>query len=163
MTKKKEGKKEDEQSWNYCLVFSTLLKVSGSFVVDLLIEYQRDIVYKLLALLCFVFLGAAPIPYQACQVACIARVTHPLDQFHKLTCTRQAISCILCTGPYSYCPINSLNKTIGIEYKISCVVGLIPRLAITASCPGCMTVAVCVLSFCSKYWVCANQLAMCIN
>ena len=43
--------------------FSTLIKVSGTFGVDLALQQQREVVCKLFELLCFVFLEAAPIPY----------------------------------------------------------------------------------------------------
>ena len=49
------------QVW-FSLVFSTLLKVRGTFRVGLALEYQREVVCKLFELLCFVFLGVAPIP-----------------------------------------------------------------------------------------------------
>ena len=57
-----------------CLVFSTLLNVSGVFRVDLAIEEQSDVVCKLFSLLCFVFLGVAPIPYVQ---AAILNLGHP--------------------------------------------------------------------------------------
>ena len=44
------------------LVFSALLKVSETYRVDLAIEQPR-VVCRHFAHLCFVFLGAAPIPY----------------------------------------------------------------------------------------------------
>ena len=43
------------------LMFSTLSKVSGTYVVDLTIEQQRDAVCMLFAVFCFIFQGAAPI------------------------------------------------------------------------------------------------------
>ena len=43
--------------------FLTLLKFSRTYRVDLAIESQRDMVFKLSAFLCFVLLGAAPIQY----------------------------------------------------------------------------------------------------
>ena len=59
--------KERERRWTklkfLCLVFSTLLNDSRTFRVDLALEQLRDVVCKLFALLCFVFLWAAPIPY----------------------------------------------------------------------------------------------------
>lgn len=45
------------------LVFATLRAVSGTNRVALSLEYLRDVVRKLFAILCFVFLGAALIPY----------------------------------------------------------------------------------------------------
>ena len=47
------------------MVFLNTIKVSRSYTVVLAIEYPRDVhvVYKLFALLCFVFQGAAPMPY----------------------------------------------------------------------------------------------------
>ena len=60
----KKNNKEDEQNWLFPrLVFSALLKVSGTYRVDLAIEWPREVVCRLFALLCFFFLGAAPIPY----------------------------------------------------------------------------------------------------
>ena len=44
-------------------VFSTFLKVSGTFGVDLELEWQREVVCKLFEPLCFAFLGAGPISY----------------------------------------------------------------------------------------------------
>ena len=49
-----------------CLVFSTLLRVNET--------YKVDVVCKLFALLCFIFLGAAPIHYA--QMA-ILNLPHP--------------------------------------------------------------------------------------
>ena len=40
------------------LVFSTLIKVSGTNRVDLALEYQREVVCKLFELLCFIFGGS---------------------------------------------------------------------------------------------------------
>ena len=57
------------------LVFSALLKVSGTYRVDLAIEWPREVVYRHFAFLCFVFLGAAPIPYVQ---AAILNLLHPL-------------------------------------------------------------------------------------
>ena len=51
--------------------FWALLKVSGTYRVDLAIEQLREVVCRHFALLCFVFLGAAPIPYV--QVAIIKK------------------------------------------------------------------------------------------
>ena len=47
------------------MVFSNIIKVSGTYMytVDLAIESPRDVVYKFFAFTCFVFHGAAPIPY----------------------------------------------------------------------------------------------------
>ena len=48
----------------FALGFFDLVKgYTGTYRVDLAIEYPRDVVCTLFALLCFVFLGAAPIPY----------------------------------------------------------------------------------------------------
>ena len=55
-----QKQKEEEQNRNFCFVFSTLLKVSGAFRVDLALEKLRTVACKLFALVCFVFLGAAP-------------------------------------------------------------------------------------------------------
>ena len=46
-----------------CSVFSTFIKVSRTCTVDLAIEQPRGVVCKLFSLICFVFHGAAPIPY----------------------------------------------------------------------------------------------------
>ena len=54
--------------------FSALLKVSGTCRVDLAIEKPREVVCRRFALLCFVFLGAAPIPYVQ---AAILNLLHP--------------------------------------------------------------------------------------
>ena len=43
--------------------FLELDKVSGTYTVDSAIEQPRDVVYKNFAFICFVFCGAAPIPY----------------------------------------------------------------------------------------------------
>ena len=60
--KNKERKMMIKLKYSY-LVFLTLLKVSGTDRVDLATRQQRDLVCsKLFELLCFVFLGAAPIP-----------------------------------------------------------------------------------------------------
>ena len=48
--------------------------VSGTYRVDLAIEEQRDAVCKLFVLLCYVFLGAAPISYGQ---AAILNLPHP--------------------------------------------------------------------------------------
>ena len=45
------------------MVFSNFMKVSGTYTVDLAIEKPRDVVYKHFGFVCFVFHGAAPIPY----------------------------------------------------------------------------------------------------
>ena len=47
------------------VVFSNLIEVSGNYTVDLAIELPRDVAYtcNLFALVCFVYHGAAPIPY----------------------------------------------------------------------------------------------------
>ena len=55
-----ERKKEEKFS---CSAFLSLRKVSRTYRVDLAIEQQKDVVCKLLAFLCFVFHGAAPVPY----------------------------------------------------------------------------------------------------
>ena len=62
MMEKKNRNQKKNKIGNSCLVSSTLINVSGTYRVDLAIEEQRDIVCKYLALFCFVFLGAAPIP-----------------------------------------------------------------------------------------------------
>ena len=59
----RKKKKEDEQKQVLHVVFSNGIKVSGTFTVDLAIEKPRDVVYKYFAFVCFVFHGAAPIPY----------------------------------------------------------------------------------------------------
>ena len=59
--RKKMNKIGALQVW-FFWVFSTLLKVRGTFRVGLALEYQREVVCKLFELLCFVFLGVAPIP-----------------------------------------------------------------------------------------------------
>ena len=59
----KRNKKEDQQNQHFHVGFSTLLKVSVTYKVVLAIELQRDVVCTLLFLLCFIFLGAVPIPY----------------------------------------------------------------------------------------------------
>ena len=46
------------------MVFSNIGKVSGTYRVDLAmqypkVQYPKDVVYKLFALLCFIFYGAA--------------------------------------------------------------------------------------------------------
>ena len=57
--KKKKEEEEDEQNWSfYVLVLLTLLKVSGTYRVDLAIEQQ--IVCKLFELLCFIFWEFVP-------------------------------------------------------------------------------------------------------
>ena len=63
--KKEERKKERrlERLKISRLVFSTLIKVSGIYRVDLAIESPKEVVYKLFVFVCFVFYGAAPIPY----------------------------------------------------------------------------------------------------
>ena len=62
-----ERKNEDERNWTKWtfsrLVFSALLNVSGTYRVDLAIEEPREVVCRHFTLLCFVFLGAAPILY----------------------------------------------------------------------------------------------------
>ena len=45
------------------MVFSSLIKVVRTFKVVLEIEKPRDVVYKHFTFVCFVFHGAAPIPY----------------------------------------------------------------------------------------------------
>ena len=45
------------------MVFSNLITVSGTYTVNLAMEELRDVVYKHLEVICFVFHGAAPIPY----------------------------------------------------------------------------------------------------
>ena len=42
-------------------VFSNLINVRGTYLVDLTIEWPREVVYKHFSLVCFVFNGAAPI------------------------------------------------------------------------------------------------------
>ena len=56
------------------LAFTTVLKVGLTFPVDLALELQREVVCKLLELLCFVFLRAAPIAY---VMAAILNLPHP--------------------------------------------------------------------------------------
>ena len=61
---RKEGRKKKMNKLKiFRFGFLTLLKVSGTFGVDLALEKQREVVCKLFEVLCFVFLGAAPIPY----------------------------------------------------------------------------------------------------
>ena len=110
--------KRKERRWTKLkflrLVFLTLLKVSGTYKVDLTLEQLRDVVYKLFALLCFVFLGAAPILYvqvailnlphpyvrstQTCQPSRIARVTPAF--IHILMLNRRI------------CPITRIQKLV---------------------------------------------------
>ena len=45
------------------LVFSTLSNVSGTFGVNIALENRKEVVCKFFNLLCFVSLGAVPIPY----------------------------------------------------------------------------------------------------
>ena len=72
-----ERKEEDKRNRNFvCLVFSTLLKISRTYTVGSRVEQQRDAVCKLFELLCFVFLGAAPIPYCMYVQAAILNVPH---------------------------------------------------------------------------------------
>ena len=60
---------------SFCVwLFSTLLKVSETFRVDLALELLRDVVCKFFALLCFIFWGAASIPYAQ---AAILNLPHP--------------------------------------------------------------------------------------
>ena len=71
------------------MVFSNLIEVSGTYMVDLAIEWPSDVVYKLSALLCFIFHGAPPIPYVLVE---ILNLPHPylrnttvlLDRLHVL-------------------------------------------------------------------------------
>ena len=68
--KKKERKKMACKSKNFMFGFLDLVKVSGTYRVDLALEQRRDLVCKLFSLLCFVFfLGTAPIhvPYMYVQ------------------------------------------------------------------------------------------------
>ena len=62
-----EEEQEEERRWTKSKfsssVFFTLLKFSWTFRVDLTSEYLTDAIYKLFAVLCFVFLRDAPIPY----------------------------------------------------------------------------------------------------
>ena len=62
--KQKEERKKEERrltkSKFWSLVFSTLLKVSSTFRVDLALEYQRDVACKLFALLCWFLFGNCP-------------------------------------------------------------------------------------------------------
>ena len=60
-----EGERRTKSKFS-ALVFSTLLKVSETFTVDLALELQREVVCALFGLLYFVFLIAAPIPYVQC-------------------------------------------------------------------------------------------------
>ena len=50
------------------MVFSNLIKVSGTYTVVLAIELPRDVVYKYFGFVCFVFHGAAPTPYMHVQM-----------------------------------------------------------------------------------------------
>ena len=58
------------------VVCSTLIKVSETYTVDLATEHPRDVVYKHFGFVCFVFHGAAPIPYVHVQAA-ILNLPHP--------------------------------------------------------------------------------------
>ena len=52
------------------MVFSNGIKVSGTYTLDLAIEQPRDVVYMHFAFICFVFHGAAPIPYVQADASC---------------------------------------------------------------------------------------------
>ena len=56
------------------MVFSNLIKVSGTYMVDLEIKQPKDVVCKHFGFVCFVFHEAASIPYV--QVA-ILNLPHP--------------------------------------------------------------------------------------
>ena len=57
-----------------CLVFSTLMKVSGTYRVVLAIQKPRDVLCKPFAFVCFFFHGAPPMPYVQ---AAILNLPHP--------------------------------------------------------------------------------------
>ena len=59
--KEEERKEEDEQNFDFHVCFSQLRQKSVDFI-HLAIKYKGCVCY-LIALLCFVFHGAAPIPY----------------------------------------------------------------------------------------------------
>ena len=71
---RRKNKEEDEKIEISRLAFSTLLKLSETFRIDLTLEKQRDIGCKLVALLCFVFQETALIPYVQ---AAILTLPHP--------------------------------------------------------------------------------------
>ena len=59
----KERNKDDKKFKFSRAVFSNFIKVSRSCTVDLAIDQARDVIHKHFAIVCFVFPGAAPIPY----------------------------------------------------------------------------------------------------
>ena len=74
----KKEEEEEERKMNKpkfsCWVFSTLLKVSGTFKSRFSIRIAKGYCLYAFALVCFVFLGAAPILYvQAAKL----NLTHP--------------------------------------------------------------------------------------
>ena len=59
------------------MVFLNVIKVNGTYTVDLAIEWPiRDVVYKHFAFVCFVFRGAAPLHVLYVQAA-ILNLPHP--------------------------------------------------------------------------------------
>ena len=61
--RKNKEEEEDKQNRIFVFCFLDLLKVSGTYRVDLAVEYLRDVDCKLFSLLYFFFLGTALIPY----------------------------------------------------------------------------------------------------
>ena len=61
--KEEEVEEEENKIESFTFGFPTVVKVRGTYRVDLAIVYQRDLVGNPFELLCFVFHGAVPIPY----------------------------------------------------------------------------------------------------
>ena len=70
---RKRGRKRMSKIEIFMFGFSTLLRVSATFRVDLALEWLWDIVCKLFNLLCFVFWKLPPIP---CVQVAILKLPH---------------------------------------------------------------------------------------
>ena len=62
LAKKKEKEKMNKIE-TFMFGFLDLVKGCRTYKVNLALEQLWDVVHKVFALLCFIFLGAAPIPY----------------------------------------------------------------------------------------------------
>ena len=64
--RRKERKEKINKSIFKCMVFSTLRKLSGTYGVELVMQYQGNVVCKLIAFLCCISWSCLPSMYTVC-------------------------------------------------------------------------------------------------
>ena len=94
--RRRKKKKEDEQNQIFQVGFSRLLLRLAELRVHLATEYQTDVVCKLFSPLCFVYHGAAPIPYvQAAHFEPAPSLTKKYNLTSRLGLSQEQNGCLV--------------------------------------------------------------------